>query len=255
MLRPTYYNMIKTKLPSRSRKAFTLIELILVISLIAILIALLLPSISHLRNRAYTAGSLSNLRNHAAVMEMYTNDHQDTYPIYVDPKSSYGVLYWNNHRIVIKYFDQEYLWMLFVKEYYHDNPLDPSFFVPGPGALNGDYAGVHIPYRYSSTFFTDPKFWQPETRLPGHTQWRPVKNSEVNSPSQKGILISENPRYNTQIYSEMLKMNVDIAFTNGHAENLPQGNLQQPTIGDPPYEGVTFPVINTPDGVRGRDKK
>lgn len=65
---------------SRSR-GFTLVELLVVIGIIALLIAILLPSLNKARKAARTAASLSNLRQLIIGVHGYKNDHRGAYPV------------------------------------------------------------------------------------------------------------------------------------------------------------------------------
>ena len=62
------------RLPRRGHAAFTLVELLVVIGIIAALIALLLPALSKARDQANAAQCMSNLRQQGQAMQMYVSD-------------------------------------------------------------------------------------------------------------------------------------------------------------------------------------
>jgi prepilin-type N-terminal cleavage/methylation domain-containing protein len=72
-----------------SRRAFTLIELLVVIAIIAILAALLLPSLSMAKQKGWTTSCNSNLHQIGLGMRMYADDNSGLYP------ESGGDIYWN----------------------------------------------------------------------------------------------------------------------------------------------------------------
>lgn len=61
-------------------EAFTLIELLVVIAIIAILAALLLPSLSKSKGSALTASCQNNLRQLQICWQLYAGDNQDILP-------------------------------------------------------------------------------------------------------------------------------------------------------------------------------
>ena len=64
----------------RVKPAFTLIELLVVIAIIAILAALLLPTLSKAKGKAFDTACLNNLKQLNVCWLMYANDHEDTVP-------------------------------------------------------------------------------------------------------------------------------------------------------------------------------
>ena len=66
--------------PSIPRKGFTLIELLVVIAIIAILAAILFPVFARAREKARQTTCAANQRQLAASIQMYAQDHDETFP-------------------------------------------------------------------------------------------------------------------------------------------------------------------------------
>jgi prepilin-type N-terminal cleavage/methylation domain-containing protein/prepilin-type processing-associated H-X9-DG protein len=64
----------------RTRRAFTLVELLVVIAIIAILAALLLPSLSQAKESSRRSGCASNLRQIILAALMYAEEQEDRFP-------------------------------------------------------------------------------------------------------------------------------------------------------------------------------
>ncbi len=85
-------------------KGFTLVELLVVISIIALLLAILMPSLNRARRQAQNVACLSNLRQWGLVFQMYTQGHDGYFP-----------RGWYTNTI-----DRKQLWMSTLRGYYGD---------------------------------------------------------------------------------------------------------------------------------------
>lgn len=84
----TSYCNIRTSAPARvvrrgsarRRGGFTLIEILVVVAIIALLVAILLPSLRNARESAKTTACMANLRQIGIVNQMYLNDFNNYFP-------------------------------------------------------------------------------------------------------------------------------------------------------------------------------
>jgi len=72
------------------KKAFTLVELLVVIAIMAVLLAILIPALSHAQEQARNTLCKSNLHGYGAAFSIYLDDHDQRFP------NSYTWLYNHN---------------------------------------------------------------------------------------------------------------------------------------------------------------
>jgi prepilin-type N-terminal cleavage/methylation domain-containing protein len=93
---------------NQNRNAFTLIELLIVIAIIAILAALLFPALRRARESAYTSKSKSNLKQLIVAAMNYAGDHEGWYPPSHTPRAdgtfASDAAYWRLNPEFTKYY-------------------------------------------------------------------------------------------------------------------------------------------------------
>lgn len=250
------------------RPAFTLIELILTVALVGVLLTLLLPSLSHVRDRARQVQSLSNLRSHVSVFSAYANDWDDQFPYFTHPHADWTVLRIQQRGTALRtrYFSAHAVWNYALGEDYYDGNIYHSSFYP-PDYPQGTTSATRTgptQYHYSCSFLADPSFWRFLGRT-SRSQLRPMRITDVTYTSRKALFVAHYPYHlkfqNERVIWRKPGVFTEVGFVDGSARavGLPdllpgfdQGDRarflpHQPHVGDFPFG------LHTVEGVRGRD--
>jgi len=145
----TEMNAISSNFKRGKRRAFTLIELLMVIAIIAILAALLLPVLSGAKARAQRTACLNNLKQISVAVKLYADDNNDSLP------AAPGV---TGHGYATNHFSIFYKRL--VKSYAGlggaSSPQDKSFACPADtfyyDFLSMDYEGQSLHDQFDSDY-------------------------------------------------------------------------------------------------------
>ncbi|GIK19729.1 MAG: type II secretion system protein [Leptolyngbya sp. PLA2] len=242
------------------RRAFTLLEMILVVLLTALVTGLLLPTLGHVRASARDTVSVANTRSHAQVLAAYAADWDDYFPAFADPKAKRSVIRGCNKVIVFPYFHTVYLWQYALCEDYYSGVLKHrSFLHPAadPDPSPDDPKNIGINYLLSSAFLAAPAYWEPETRT-GPSQWCHSRLSSASFPAQKALITEIHPvRW---FPHPGVEDGIGLAFVDGSAGRFAKADLIEPyPNGEGSWDGTWLPIgiygMHTIRGWDGRDRR
>ena len=238
--------------PVRARRhGFTLVELLVVIGIIALLISILLPSLSAAREQGNRTKCLSNLRQLGLAISMYANSEKGHYPY---PATSAhrkdDVIYWQSGRNLDESALGPYMGLPFNRQAW----ICPSDDVQSRRNATSGGNGYRFSYVMNYLFRERP----PAPAAPFQ-----LKVSRVVQPADKIIMYEEDentvddcnasPEANASIdllairhdrlrkqpdnEANGLTLNGDrrgnALFCDGHAENLPRSEFHTPRRYDP----------------------
>ena len=187
------------------RRAFTLVELLVVMVVIGILTALLLPAFSRTKARTRSAVCGNHLRQMGVALQSYVQDHQYRYPYAISPPGSPS----DNSEIPANYSRWNARWW-FAKldPYYSVQWTNPAYHCPGfkgvvkavdaSSGPRGSYAynerGVRIgvpgcPRMQSDSDYADPETGVHITFPPGNFGLGPrVATNPARSTSEAAVV-------------------------------------------------------------------
>ncbi|MCC6423850.1 MAG: DUF1559 domain-containing protein [Phycisphaerales bacterium] len=168
------------------RNAFTLVELLVVIGIIALLISILLPSLNKARRASQAVACASNLRQIGMAFQLYGNDHQQWYPM------SVGV-----NTYVWPGGDTSNLWYAFIAPYlgWNGDTSVNGFIYPRvldcpayDRTVNVTWNStsnnwVYISYGYNDVYFGNWSFSNPGT------QSRNFKRTQIKRAADKFVVV------------------------------------------------------------------
>ncbi len=279
--------MPTTTTPARRPRAFTLIELMVSIAIIALLIAVLLPALGGARRASMEVKALANARTTAAAFATYTTDNAETYPfgeLRQDPLLPAPVpvlaFRWypeGNFIATTDAFSMAWAWPAWLATVTPWATAYETWVSPGRptelpttedaivdnddggGGPGGESRGPDdvISWRYSNSFIASPRLWAeapPADAQAADKLRTPVRTADVRFTSGKVLLWDTHlawlPREPT-LREGHWDAKTPMAFADGHADS------RVPLDARPGrrniINGEDRRLHNTPDGVLGSD--
>jgi prepilin-type N-terminal cleavage/methylation domain-containing protein len=239
------------------RRAFTLIELLCSILVLAVLIGLLLPALRGVREKARTAKGLANLRTHAQTVGSYGADWRGLFPATTRPVPQPTTIQCVSAGISLDvvYFEVTAFWNIPLADQYYSGAwasdvfTDPRVRESLPGRTS---------YYLSCTTLASPDYYVLSSRRPLPEQLRAVRLAEVQYPSHKGIFVA---RSNADVWSPDYHRQLAQAATadGGATSVLGKDILAQIMEGEGPNLSYSYhhpssdPFMHTVQGIHGRD--
>jgi prepilin-type N-terminal cleavage/methylation domain-containing protein/prepilin-type processing-associated H-X9-DG protein len=212
-------------------RGFTLIELLVVIAIIAILAAMLLPTLAMAKAKAQQANCVSNLKQWGLAEQMYVNDNKDTLPTDGFGKDNYsaGPGYVNGVGI-------------------YGGPDDPTAWFNGLPPYMGSrtlasYCDAHINYLTGKPDLTTPQNYMPFPGRTGSKIWfcpsAQMSDADVATLAAEGGSLGGAWGYFSYAQSIDLDKIVGTASVNPDTEGTAYTYPEMPKIGNLPRPAAT----------------
>jgi len=243
-------------------RAFTLVELLVAIGVIALLIGLLLPALASVRGSARETVCVANLRGAAQSFEMYRNRYDDRYPfglagtpVPVTPDGAMSVSY-SRHWELARYWPSLLMSVAPWESHF------AAWVCPGsprargaPWRLEDEFGGgVGVPsYAYSNSFIARPRLWDGRATA-DEKLIAPTRGGEVRSASGKVLLFDAERAHATaeERGAEPAEQRTPVVFVDGHADVRARGSAETP-VANPLRGGEATLFHDTANGVFGRE--
>jgi len=223
----------------RQRRAFTLVELLVVIGIIAVLIGILMPALSRARKQAQVTQCLSNQRQLIMALLMYCNENKNTFP------GGTGYFRWRNDAgapqpftSISKGADYDHSAFnpyscnaddesgpTYLTKYVKGSkqvpvcPNEPELKKVGSFAPNNLWTGYWYPM---SLVYTPAQIWNGTAASPTPPPQTPQKITGVKYPSQKVVIIDRKTYHNSRFIVDTDKA----PDMNGNLVNTTTGNIK-----------------------------
>lgn len=247
------------------RTGFTLLELLVVLSIISILLSLLVPTLLHARGEARRVQALATMQQVWIGMALYGGDFREAFPFLATPGRPRAPLIVNGADLSdaqgVYFRPQAEYWPSVVRKYFSGRPLLPEVpcFEPRGTSFglpkDRDDDVLWTRFWLTPNAFAAPEFWADNQPPRNPAYFRATRWDEISFPSQKGVLLDiGNSEWGDTKYNygaSPLELPIWFSTADGASHVRRLKDMKRDTVG---REGLgALPVLTTRYGLRGRD--
>lgn len=260
----------KTRAPAATsergaeQRAFTLVELLIVIVVIGVLMSMMLPGLARARTSAREARTFSDLRQALVVLSQYAGGEREMFPFIGTPGRPDGPLHIRGHTLRTSanggFWGQASLWAsVAVPEYAADLPRkDASRYWNGARPSSESESPpdwlIATPLLLSFSTMAAKEFWDNRWEFADIDRFRGTSWVHLGFPSRKGLLWDSRVGGYTGGPME-IDCRVFTAWGDGSAGFLRASQMDPSLIAKDPYTGFESAIMNTFMGVSGIDRR
>lgn len=237
------------------RRAFTITEMLVVIAVVALILAIAIPSLWGARSRARMIVSASNLRQIGGALAAYAGASDSRYPAVES-----GILYPlgpATTRMSFQYWQIFHAWPAVIYDHLPRDEHPRVFISPGVRGVSLFDTTRPPSYWLSQTVAGDPALWDEQGPIFGESMRSARRQEEVAFPSSKAIMFDAELGW---LGREPRRVGVDVAeatkvlLGDGAVISATPADGAGPTPNRDPIALMReHRLLNTAMGVRGQD--
>lgn len=241
--------------PGNARSAFTLVELLVCITVIGVLVTLALPALAGARSGAQRTASLANLRTIGQLFSLYASSSRELYPC-PEPGREYTQMCDGAVVGPVPHWEAQTYYPFLLNDPAGWDEHRAAYLAPAarrdepPGPFT---CGFPPSYYYSRSFLARPSAWSGDSP-PDPQLLRGAAAHEVHFPAVKVLAWEwELPyvRRDLRFQGPDLAEPTPMLFADTHAEQRIPARASAAVMN--PFSGDVRRLANTPSGVHGWD--
>jgi type II secretory pathway pseudopilin PulG len=254
---------------SSVRSGISLPECLVVIGVLAVVIALLLPSLSKARSSAQVLDDVARIRQQSVCLAIYALDFRDCAPALYAPDSiPSGNWSWKGEELPKGgwFANAAFAWLPLIEQGMDERLVAARGVQVPPDITAQQIVQRHGCFSFTNTLYAAPEYFNLDTRS-GDAQYDLQPLSRVLFPSSKGLIVQHHtwvPGVGLIVTCCINDAPAAVSWADGSASaeilrrlrrgvaNAAAGQWHSPSV-DPRTIG-SGPIKNTVDGVRGHDR-